>query len=183
VLGGFDFEVRPLDPTQEGGKLGEFMVYASQGSDRADLIWGYGEGTMSNVQKVERKITPPINRVHMVTSDGLESIKDDGVSRQTFGEWAVSASAPNDVVLQSTLGQQASDSLRPNWVKVMTFTPDPTIGPQPFDDYWLGDTGRFKATEGAFQEVFVPRVTGITITEDEDGQEAHKLETEVFLYG
>lgn len=183
VVGGFDFEVLPLDPTTADGKLGEFAVYASQGSDRADLIWGYGKGTFANVRKAERNITPPINRVHMVTSDGLESIQDDGLSRGRQGEWAVSLSAPNDVVQQATLDGQAEDALRPDWVRVTTFRPDPNIGPQPFDDFWLGDTGRFKAREGAFEESFVPRVNGIVITENEGGDEDYELETEEVLDG
>lgn len=181
VLGGFDFEVLPLDPTAEGGYLGEFVVYKSMGSDRADLLWGYGPGTMSNVSKVSRQITPPINRVHMVTSDGLETIQSDVMSRARFGEWAISRSSPSDVTLQDTLDKQAEDALRPHWVKVVSFEPDSDEGPRPFDDFWLGDTGRFKAVEGAFEETFRPRVTSIAITEDEDGGEDYELETEVPL--
>lgn len=181
VIGGFDFEVLPLDPTKNGGKLGEFTVYQSQGQDRPDLLWGFGKGTMANVRSLTRKWTPPINRSFMLTSDGLWTDRVDMESLARWGEWGSSTSAPNDIVLQGTLDEAAADLLRPEWVRVLSFAPDPDLGPQPFDDYWLGDTGRFKGLHGAFDDAFVPRVNALTITEDEDDNEAHELEVEVYL--
>lgn len=176
VIGGFDFEILPLDPTDEDGKLGEYTVYAEQGEDRDDLLWGFGKSTMANVQAVARTITQPVNRVRMVTGEGLVADEQDAASLAKFGRWSRALSAPTDVVVQATLDQQAEDRLRPTWVKVTAFTPDPTIGPQPFDDYWIGDTGRFRGMQGAFNEAFVPRVEAVTIIENADGSETHELE-------
>lgn len=174
---GFDFEILPLDPTTEAGKLGEYTVYAAMGDDRPELIWGFGKGTMANVRDVTQNIAPPVNRVRMVTSDGaLVSVKTDATSIGRYGEWPVSLTAPTDVTVQATLDDQANDRLRPNWVEVTAFTPDPAIGPQPFDAFWLGDTGRFRGVQGAFDESFVPRVEGITITEDPDDNETFDIE-------
>lgn len=179
VLDGPDIEFLPLDPTAEDGKLAEYTVHDSQGQVQDDLLWGYGPGTMANVRQVERKITPPINRVRLTTSDGLVSTQTDAASIARYGEWPVVRSEPNDVSVQGTLDSRAMEMLRPTWVKVLTFVPDQTLAPQPFDDFWLGDTGKFKAQDGSFVETFEPRVNGITITEGPDGDEAHELELEV----
>lgn len=182
VEGGFDMEFLPLDPTEEpDGKLAEFTVYPSQGTDRDDLLWGFGRGTMANVLDVTRQITPPVNVVRLATSEGLVSVQTDPASIAVYGRWPVSASEPNDVSVQETLDTKARAFLRPGWTKVVSFTPDPDDGPQPFDDYWLGDTGRFKGRAGAFDEVFRPRVNAVTITEGPDGEETHELELQEVL--
>lgn len=175
VDGGPDIEFLPLDPMETGGKLADFTVYASQGEDRPDLLWGFGRGTMANVLDVTRQIMPPVNVVRLTTTEGLVSTQTHPASVALYGQWPLSASSPNDVTDQGTLDAKALAMLRPGWRKLVSFTPDPE-GPQPFDDYWLGDTGRFKGSEGALSETFVPMVNAVTITEGPDGEETHDLE-------
>ena len=181
VLGGFDFDILPLDPTRNDGKLGEYTATARQGQDRPELIWGFGAATMANVTRVERKLTPPVNRVRMVTTDGLvvEVLDQDSLDR--YEEWAIAASAPSDISATETLEQRARDLLRPRWVRATKFTPDPDLRPRPFDHYWLGDTGRFRADHGALQEATRPRLNAISITEGPDQDETITLETEEAL--
>lgn len=178
VLGGFDFEILPLDPTKNAGKLGEYVGYARQGQDRPDLIWGFGAPTMANVRKVERKLTAPVNRVRMLTSDGLVADVSDAVSIGRYGEWAAGLAAPSDITDPATLERHARDRLRPEWTRVLKFAPDPDLDPRPFDDYWLGDTGRFKADQGYFADVFSPTVNAVTITQGPDDDETIELELE-----
>lgn len=177
VIGGFDFEILPLDSVTQSGKLGEYVVYNEMGEDREDLIWGFGKGSMANVRAVSQTITPPVNRVRMITSDStLTADVVDATSLSLFGRWSKSLSAPTDITEQTTINQQATDRLRPTWTRVTAFQPDSAIGPQPWDDYWLGDTGRFLGSQGAFNQAFVPRVEGITITDGADKSEVHELE-------
>ncbi len=82
-----------------------------------------------------------------------------------------------DVTGQFHLNEIADDLLRPNWVRTVKFVSDAVLGPQPWDDFWMGDTGRFQAVEGSFDELFYPVVTGLTITEDADGTESYDIET------
>lgn len=177
VLDGFDFEILPLDPTAAGGMVGEFTVYAEQGQVREDVLFGYGPETLANVQSARRQTKPPINRVRVLGQDGAVAEQEDLASIDRYGLYMVTVSA-TDVVETDTLNDRARDALRPHPVRVIEFTPDPTLAPQPGTDYWLGDTVSFHARRGSFNDELQVRVNSIEISEDENGGETHTLTIE-----
>lgn len=178
VLEGPDFEFLPLDPVSEGGKLAELTVYASQGSDlEGELLWGFGSGTVGNVLSISRRLTPPINHVRLSSSDIITTVQTDDDSITTHGLWPIVSNTPNDLSELTTLEERASAMLRPSWNSVVTFVPDPE-GLQPFEDYWLGDTGILDAHEDSFSVELRPRISGILISTGAEGSEEHEIELE-----
>jgi hypothetical protein len=174
VLDGFDFEVAPIEYT--AGKIGQLAVYASQGSDLSGTVrFQYGPGTLANVRSVSRQIEPPINYARVLGANGLPAIKSDAGSVATYGYWTVQESM-SDVVEQATIDDKAQALLRPSPIKVVAFSPDPTLAPAPWDDYWLGDTVSFFGRRGAFSEDATARVNKITVVVDDEGNEAAQVE-------
>jgi hypothetical protein len=82
----------------------------------------------------------------------------------------------SDVSEQATLDDKAQALLRPDPIKVVAFTPDPTLAPLPWDDYWLGDTVSFFGRRGAFVEDVTARINKITVVIDDEGNEAAAVE-------
>lgn len=184
VLDGPDFELAPIDPVTNGGKLAELNVMARQGTDRAGAVFGYGTfgygaSTVANVRELGREWHPPTNIVRVLNADGLEGSATDPDSIARFGAWEQVVSEP-DVVEQSTLAEKALDLIRPTWTRVVTFTPEAAAPncPQPWDDYWLGDTVRLYADEDGLQEDVQPRVNAVAVTLDADDSENHELTVE-----
>lgn len=174
VLDGFDFEIVPIE--YAAGKIGQFNVYASQGSDLSDtVLFQYGPNTLANVQSVTRQTEPPINYARVLGTNGLASIKSDPGSIAKYGYWIVQESI-SDVAEQATLDDKAQSLLRPDPIKVVAFSPDPTLAPAPWDDYWLGDTVSFFGRRGAFVEDVTARVNKITVVVDDEGNEAAQVE-------
>jgi hypothetical protein len=174
VLDGFDFEVIPIE--YSSGNIGQLVVYAAQGSDRsASVQFQYGPGTLANCRTVNRQTEPPINTARVIGANGLVGLKTDAGSIATFGEQWVQESA-SDVSEQVTLDDKAQALLRPDPIKVVSFTPDPTLAPSPWDDYWLGDTVSFFGRRGAFYEDATMRVDKIRVVIDDDGNEAVEVE-------
>jgi hypothetical protein len=164
VLDGFDFEVTPIE--YSAGKIGQFNVYASQGSDRsATVLFQYGPGTLANVREVSRQTEPPINYARVLGANGLLATKQDPTSIANFGYWIVQESM-SDVSEQTTLDDKAQALLRPNPIKIVAFSPDPTLAPLPWDDFWLGDTVSFFGLRGAFSEDVTARINKITVVVD-----------------
>jgi hypothetical protein len=179
LLDGFDFEVLPLNPNDNDGKIGEFVVYSPrQGSELSNVVFEYGPDTLDNVQSVKRGITPPVNKARVLGNDGLVGNAQDDASIAKYGlnERVESYDAAD----QASLDQRAHALLRPNPIEVVEFTPDPDLAPQPWDDYWLGDAPRFRADRGALQISGRPRINGVGIDIDDDGHEAaHTLAFEL----
>jgi hypothetical protein len=174
ILDGFDFEVLPIEIT--AGKIGEFVVYARQGSDKSSTVkFQYGPGTLANVHSVTRQTEPPINYARVLGANGLIAVKTDAASIAKYGQWTVQESV-SDVVEQATINDRAQALLRPDPVKVVAFSPDPTLAPAPWDDYWLGDTVGFFGRRGAFVEDLTARINKITVVVDDEGNEAAEVE-------
>jgi hypothetical protein len=174
VLDGFDFEVTPIE--YASGDLGQLNVYAAQGSDVSDtVLFQYGPETIANVRSVARQIEPPINYARVLGTNGLPAVKQDAASIAKFGYWIVQESL-SDVSEQTTLDDKAQALLRPDPIKVVAFSPDPTLAPAPWDDYWLGDTVSFFGQRGAFTEDVTARINKITVVVDDEGNEAAEVE-------
>lgn len=173
VLDGFDFEVTPIEYT--AGIIGHFNVYSSQGVVQTAVRFEYGPDTLRNVRKVTRQMQPPINVARVLGANGLVSVKTDAASVATHGRWEVQESL-SDVSEQATLDDRAQAMLRPNWIRVVGFSPEPELAPAPWDDFWLGDTVLFYGWRGAFAEATTSRVSKVTIVVDDEGNEATEIE-------
>lgn len=180
----FDFEVVALAESDgQGFDLGRLDVWARQGVDRPEAVFGYGEGTVGNCDDATRQTLRPINRVWVTGDEGLVGFAEDGASQDRYGVWTETYSM-SDVLDQSVLDARAEALLQPNWRRVVTFTPNPSltdddgepITPQPWDAYWLGDTGRLSVRKGSFEYDGAPRLDGIDIDIDDEGYEsAHSV--------
>jgi hypothetical protein len=167
LLDGFDFDVTPVD---QGATMGIFNVYAKQGVDRPASKFEYGTRTLANVRQLSRTIAPPINYVVVTGANGLYSIQTDSTSLGSYGRWPIVVAA-SDVDEQATLDDKAHALLRPTPVKTVRFTPDLALSPRPWDDFYLGDTVRLFAREGALSENVSPRVNSFTVAVDDSGYE------------
>lgn len=169
VQGGFDFEVVPVD---SGATCGTFNVYAHQGTDKSTgdqaVVFEYGPGTIGNVQKVTRQTDYPVNKALVIGANGLRSAQTDAASIAKYGTHETVEQAV-DVSEQATLDAIALGLLRPDPIRVVSFTPDPALSPQPWDAFWLGDTVRLRARHGTLNLDIAVRVNGITLNIDEDG--------------
>lgn len=172
VLDGFDFEVVPVD---NGTILGDFTVYARQGSDRADATFHYGPRTLANCRGLRRETIPPANFVRVIGGNGLVGQKYDAASIAKYDRWEYLESA-GDVSEQATLDDKAQALVRPDPIKVIRFTPDPENAPRPWDDFWLGDSVPFYANDDAVREEAIVRINEVQIViDDNTGREAYEI--------
>jgi hypothetical protein len=172
VLDGFDFEVVPIEFAS--GSIGQFVVYASQGMVQPQARFEYGPDTMRNVRKVSRQMQPPVNTAR-VFGNGSSVVRTDAASILAFGVWEMQESLA-DVSELATLHDRAEAMLRPQWIRVVSFTPEPVLAPAPWDDYWLGDTVSFYGWRGAFEEATSSRISKITVVVDDEGNESSEVE-------
>jgi hypothetical protein len=170
VDGGFDFVERFVD---EGQVLAEFDVVAHQGEDQVDAVFEHGPGTLANVVRVTRRWLPPINRARVLGEGGIYGEKSSAASIAIYGEWwPPSIPTASGVVEQATLDDKAIGLLRPVPLEIVEFEPDPVLAPQPWDDYWLGDTVPIRSRIGSLAFEASARINSITVTVDEEGNEA-----------
>jgi len=172
-LDGFDFEVVPTE--YSAGKIGTFTVYARQGSVQPNARFEYGPATLANVRSVTRQTQPPRNAVTVLGANSTTIVATDQSSIAKYGRWEWQASA-TELVEVATLTDLAAALVRPNPIKVVKFTPDPTLAPSPWDDYWLGDTVQFYGRRDAFEEQIQMRVNTIQVVIDDEGNEAVEIE-------
>lgn len=176
VDGGFDFTVTPRDDLG-ADVLGVLDIHASQGDDRTGLVFfEHGPGTLDNVASVEVQLGYPLNYVEARGEEGAYGGAGDVESAERFGYFTKSLAASDGTVVQATLDGMAAAAVRPEPVSVVSFSPDVDSAPQPWADYWIGDTVTFCADRGALQVDAAPRVNGVEIAL-EDGTVAEASHT------
>jgi hypothetical protein len=165
--GGPDIDVTPVD---EGSICGAFNVYAQQGNDvTSTAIFECGPNTLGNVSGLTRQTTYPVNRVRVIGADGVFGEATNDISRAKYGTFMPDPVQALDISDQATLNARAEALIRPDPVRVISFTPDPALAPQPWDAYWLGDTTTFNANYGSVRESLTPRVNTIVVAIDIEG--------------
>lgn len=192
VDNGYDLDITPLDPSQEpDGAMAEVSIVAQLGVDRsASVQFQYGPGTLANCLDVQRQWTNPVNRVTTEVTKAaafpgdpdagkkVAATVEDTASIALYGLFAHAEETP-DAIDNADLTDRATRLLQPNPVRSVTFTPDPAAPncPQPWLDYWLGDTVGFYANADGLLIDTTERVVAIEIDIDENGNEtAHRLE-------
>jgi hypothetical protein len=132
VQGGFDFEIAPVD---SGATSASSTWYAHQGSDKSTgdqaVVFEYGPGTIGNVRKVTRQTSYPVNKALVLGANGLRGEQTDVASIAKYGTH-MDVDQAIDVSEQATLDAKALALLRPDPIRVGSFTPDPVLAPQPW---------------------------------------------------
>lgn len=175
VQGGFDFDEQPLDPTEQAGDLSELRIVSGLGVDKSTSVrLEYGKGTLANTKTVTRSVKQPINHV-TTTVNGVVAVVFDAESIARYGRWEL-VEQTSDARDNADLLARAEALLVPDPVEVVTFEPDPDLAPQPFEDYWLGDTVGFLADADALQVDQTARIIAIEIDVKNGSETAHRLE-------
>lgn len=170
LLDGFDFEEQPIS---SGGDLATFVVFAQQGTDAPSARFEYGPGTLGNVRSVSRTTEPPINAVRVLGANGLAAYREHADSIAKYGLCPAQISA-SDVDVQATLDDRAWETLRPNPVKTLSFTPEYGVPscPRLWDDFFLGGRVQFFGRRGAFYEDAAVRLNAASLVIDDAGFES-----------
>lgn len=169
---GFDYDVAPI---AAGANVGTLSVYASLGVDRPGAQFGHGPGTRRNVQRVQRLEKPPVNRVRVLGDEGVYMTASLTDSIAKYGVWFEFESI-SDAIEADILLARANERLEGAWQRTTAFTPEPERAPLPLVDYDVGDRVRLQVRRGALRLSASPRVDGIEIRIDDEGnEEAHEL--------
>lgn len=166
---GFDVELVPIEDSGNG-KIVRLNIWAEQGANRetsASALFQCGAGTLDNISSVTRTTQPPANRVIVQGANGRIGLASDAGSIAAYGLWPLVVGA-TQVSDQNLLNQMASARLRPEWVKVVSFDPDPVSAPTPFVDYDIGDTCRVYVNQDSLQVDATVRIDSIAVTASDD---------------
>lgn len=180
---GVDWDITPVDYFTSAGTrtMGDLEIYVTQGSDLPNVVFVYGTDLPSNVSNMTRAYTSPITYATVTgtdpdTSETLTATygtPDDA----TYGALEVLESAP-DIRSQAQLDDRAEGIVVPNVFprQVIDIQSPLANGPNPFDDYYLGDTVYVTCRKGSMVFSDVPlRVHGFTIDIDQTGYETVSL--------
>lgn len=179
VLDGPDIDVIPQDGfalTTPDRTMGLFTVYARQGTDRPNAVFGYGPDILSNVQNAAITYLPVTTLATMIGTDanGVPVIGTYGTpDANGFGLLEDYSAAP-DVSVQATVDAETRGAifeeagLRP----VVTITQPLPDAPRAFVDYDAGDTIRVNIKRGAMTLTNAAlRVHGFDLAIDQEGAE------------
>lgn len=181
--GGMDFEVDPVwapkigyPAATSGETIGSVRVAPTLGSDVSGSVkMEHGTGTLANVKRIRRTFTLPYGSVTVTGANGLSARYSDPYAGVRYGGWMKTISRP-DVTDAATLLAIATAAANAKPPAVVEIVPEPAFAPQPWRDYWLGDTIAVKARSGSLVFDATPRVNGIGVVVDENGVEAeHSL--------
>lgn len=190
VIGGPDFDVIPFDgfasPLTYGSTriMGLLNVYAQQGSLLPSVKFIYGPKLASNCANISGTNQPIIT---LDTVTGAAATDGSAPLTSTYGDpssspYGMMEARENatDVIIQATLDQQARGTveqakiLRP----VLTISSPTREAPQPFRDYYLGDTVYGTCRKGAIQIADYPlRVDAFSVTDSQEGELAVEITT------
>lgn len=171
LANGIDWYVEP-DQT--------FKMASSLGTDKSmSVVFDLSDTNLRNVSSVTVSYLPPRNRIYMTGDDGLtRRIGYDSASVTKYGAFEYMADAVDNATrTESDVGDQ---KLRPNWRQVIELTVEPTIAPNPWVNYYLGDTVQVNIVRSSYSYSGKQRVNQIAIEfNDELAEVAHNLTFEV----
>jgi hypothetical protein len=182
VIDGCEFIERAID--SDPAILAALDIAGTFGQDRSDEVrFELGQDTLSNLLGFEREIVLPINHATVTGQEGdattpgpAPQVVQDAASIAKWGLYEATL-ALSDVTQAGTLLERAQALIRPDPGRTVTLSPDPTQAPQPWDEWWLGDTIGYLVDEGALVDAGTARPVALEITLDESGNEtAWKIE-------
>lgn len=175
---GFEYELRPVD---EGVVVARFDAEANSGALREDAKFARGEGTLNNLQSLNRTRERLRNRVLVFGESGVTSEKTLAGSISRYEQWDHHESMQEEIDI-TILDARGAELLTDFPKELTTITPDPSRSPIPLVDYTINDTvpvyGRVKMSDGNFYKIQSQvRVEGIQIDLDaESNESAHTLQ-------
>lgn len=190
VIGGPDFDVTPFDgfasPLTYGSTriMGLLNVYSRQGNLLPNAKFIYGPKLASNCADISGTNQPIVT---LDTVTGAAATDGSAPLTSTYGD---PASSPygmmearenaQDVIIQATLDAQSRGTveqariLRP----VLTIKSPTREAPQPFREYYLGDTVYATCRKGAIQYADLAlRVDAFSVTDSQEGELAVDITT------
>jgi hypothetical protein len=182
VIDGPEFIERPSDNNPE--TLAMLDIAGTLGQDRSDTVrFELGPDTLANLLGFDREIMLPVNRATVTGQEGDATTPGPAPqvsqAEASIAKWGLyeAVLALSDVTRESTLYERARALIRPDPARTVTLTPDPTQAPQPWDEWWLGDTIGYLVDEGALVDAGTARPVALEIVLDESGNEtAWKIE-------
>lgn len=183
TLDGFDWEIKPTEPTafSRSGKIGEFRASALLGTNRTEAIFEFGVGRHSIVSyRMQLSRDVQANNIYFPAEGnraGLNVGDQDAINAFRQLDDTISVSITDPTMRLDLANEHLR--IRKNPRRVITFEPHvvdrsmPGRVPEFITDYRIGDTirGRAKTHDVArFDAEF--RVYGATVTKDKNGMES-----------
>lgn len=168
---GIDWYVTPDSTLTIGSSLGS--------NKSGSVMFQYGGAGFANTLAATVQYQPPRNRLFTINDKGLVNKRPDGSGISSFGSYsAVLQGVPKRA--QQSNEDQADQRIRTAWRHILELDVEPTTAPQPWTDYYLGDTVAVNVIRGAYSYSGNQRVNQIQITLDDSMIEVdHKLSFEV----
>ena len=167
---GFFYRVDPLDGTP--GKMGTLrMLYPDAGTERAEVRFGYGPGTMDNLTGFRVVRTLPLTRLTASSQDdtgGRLAAAAENVAASTQYGLFEDETTYTDVTDLTLLQSAASAGVKPT--PPLTIELTPTVNaPLLFKDFDVGDFVRLNIDWGAVTLSTWVRVVEATLSVDKQG--------------
>lgn len=125
-----------------------------------------GKATLSNCTAVQTSFLPPVNYVYIEENDdGRASQVLNSTSVTNYGEWGIQG---NPQPTKTKAVSYSNGLLRPNPRQQVVLTANATLAPQPWTDYYLGDTVGVRVQRDALSIDSNYRVNQISITLDDN---------------
>jgi hypothetical protein len=181
VDNGCDHDVTPIDgqalptPTMQMGSL---IVYAKQGSNRANAVFSLGADTLSNVEQITLGYAPLVTYSTHTSTDanGQPIMASAGTPSSVAGQYGLIEALQSDasVIDSTTLSAKAiADIALMSQLRPIVTVRNPMVdAPAVFEDVFLGDTVYVSCRKGSLVLSSVAlRVHGIDLMIDENGHE------------
>ena len=159
------------------------VMATSVGSNKStSVLFGHGNDlgkqTMGNCSYASVTYMPPLNYVYTTgNDDNRDSEVKNDTSITAFGERGILGESQ---IKKGVADDKAYNQLRANPRQMVTLTADPEIAPQPWTDYYLGDTVRVTIKRDSFSLDNSYKVNNISIGLDENLEDtAHNLSFEI----
>ena len=127
LANGYEFLDRPVN---SGATQGLLDAGPTMGTDKPGVRFEYGEDTLRNVQAFGRSVGLPVNRAYIVYAGGNVGAADDATSIAKYGVLPT-VEFRTELSDGALAVARAQALLRPNPPRIVSFSPDPALGPSP----------------------------------------------------
>jgi len=173
LANGIDWYVQP-DNT--------LKIASTMGTDKSSTVmFQFGPSGRANITDATVQYLPPRNRVYVTGSDNNTRRRTEGTdATNSIAAYGENATTISQVDKKTITDADLSDArYRAKWRGTHELNVEPTLAPQPWTDYYLGDTVRIDMKQDEFSYSGTQRVNGIEITLDESLLEVnHKISFE-----
>lgn len=170
---GVEWYVTPDDTLTVGNTLGT--------NKSGSVRFQYGSLGLGNVMTVSNQFQPPVNSLFWADTKGVLHRSATGYSLSSITAFSEYSTTFNYMSRRNQSDDdRAAAHLRTGWRQVTSLVADPTRAPQPWTDYFLGDTVSVRVQRDSLDSTKNLRVNEILISCNELGVEtSHQLSFEV----